>query len=81
MLRPQVLVALLSLAASFCSVAHAQIGNLVISNDDGWATAQIRAQFEALIDAEYNVCTKLFSACSNTADPDSLRRSFYLPLH
>ena len=82
MFRPQVLVALVSLVASFCSVSHAQIGNLVISNDDGWATAQIRAQFEALTDADYSVCTEFFSVCSNgMADPNSLPRSFYPPQH
>ena len=56
MFRPQVVVALLSLAASsLFPVAHAYGGTLVITNDDGWATAQIRAQFEALSDAGYNV--------------------------
>ena len=56
MFRPQVVVALLSLAASsLVPVAHAYGGTLVITNDDGWATAQIRAQFEALSDAGYNV--------------------------
>lgn len=59
MFRSQIVVALLSLAASFFSVVDAQNSNgnatLVISNDDGWATAQIRAQFEALSDANYDV--------------------------
>ncbi|KAH9922136.1 sure-like protein [Fomitopsis serialis] len=52
MLHSQVLVALVSLATSF---AAASAQNLVISNDDGWATAQIRAQFDALTGAGYDV--------------------------
>ena len=52
MFRTQGFIALLSLAASFGSLVHAQI---VITNDDGWATAQIRAQYEALASADYNV--------------------------
>ena len=52
MFRPQAVVALISLAFSF---APASAQNLVISNDDGWATAQIRAQYEALTDAGYDV--------------------------
>lgn len=31
--------------------------NLVLTNDDGWAVAQIRAQFEALDDAGFEVCS------------------------
>lgn len=37
--------------------------NIVISNDDGWAVAQIRAEYAALKTAGYNVgltsCAKL----------------------
>ena len=77
MFRTQVFVALLSLAASFGSLVHAQnSGTLVISNDDGWATAQIRAQFEALTGADYDVCVIPSSSTLNkTADGGVLRRS------
>ena len=29
--------------------------NLILTNDDGWAVAQIRAQRDALVDAGFNV--------------------------
>jgi hypothetical protein len=42
--------------------AYAKITNLVLTNDDGWAVAQIRAQFDALTAAGYNVwCFPLFA--------------------
>ena len=34
-------------------VAFAQ--NLVLTNDDGWAVAQVRAQRDALVDAGFDV--------------------------
>ena len=37
------------------AIATARAQNIVISDDDGWATAQIRAQYESLTDAGYNV--------------------------
>ncbi len=36
---------------------YAAATNIVISNDDGWATAQIRQQFDALTSAGHNVST------------------------
>ncbi|KZT69457.1 survival protein sure-like phosphatase/nucleotidase [Daedalea quercina L-15889] len=44
---------LVLLAAILAVYVSAQ--NLVICNDDGWATAQIRAQYESLSNAGYNV--------------------------
>ena len=38
---------------SLCASVAAK--NIVVTNDDGWATAQIRAQFNALVDAGYQV--------------------------
>ncbi|KAH8109116.1 acid phosphatase [Phellopilus nigrolimitatus] len=38
----------------FVSLAHAQT-KVVISNDDGWAAANIRAQYDALISEGYNI--------------------------
>ena len=35
--------------------AHAAAKNIVISNDDGWATAQIRQEFDTLTAAGHNV--------------------------
>ena len=29
--------------------------NVILTNDDGWAVAQIRAQRDALVDAGFNV--------------------------
>lgn len=37
------------------TVTTALAQNIVISDDDGWATAQIRAQYESLSSAGYNV--------------------------
>ncbi|KAH9837801.1 sure-like protein [Rhodofomes roseus] len=48
------LIAQAALAVSFLAAASGP-RNLVLSNDDGWATAQIRAQFDALVDAGYEV--------------------------
>ncbi|KZT69448.1 sure-like protein [Daedalea quercina L-15889] len=48
------LIAQATLAISFLA-ATSLPRNLVLSNDDGWATAQIRAQFDALIAAGYGV--------------------------
>lgn len=31
--------------------------NVLLTNDDGWAVAQIRAQNDALIDSGFSVCT------------------------
>ncbi len=36
-------------------VALVQTQKIVLTNDDGWAEAQIRAQFEELINAGYEV--------------------------
>ncbi|PCH43004.1 sure-like protein [Wolfiporia cocos MD-104 SS10] len=38
-----------------CGVTAAFAHNIIISNDDGWATAQIRAQYAALKEADYDV--------------------------
>ena len=37
----------------FC--AYASATNIVVTNDDGWAVANVRAQFSALTDAGFNV--------------------------
>ena len=34
--------------------------NIFLTNDDGWAVAQIRAQRDALVDAGFNVRLRLF---------------------
>lgn len=36
-------------------VASALCRNILLTNDDGWATAQIRAQNDALLDAGFHV--------------------------
>lgn len=45
--------------ASFLSLplifTYAAATKIIISNDDGWATAQIRQQFDALTSAGHNV--------------------------
>lgn len=50
---PYKTLAFLGLALTVTTVS-AQ--NIVIADDDGWATAQIRAQYESLSSAGYNVC-------------------------
>ena len=49
------LTSTLLVALALCgSSAHAQT-KILISNDDGWASANIRAQYAALRAAGYNV--------------------------
>jgi len=48
----------LSLLAILC-FGNAKSQNLVLTNDDGWATAMIRAQFNSLEDAGYEVSPML----------------------
>ena len=45
-----------SILALTSLAALAQCQNIVLTNDDGWATAQIRAQNDALNAAGFNVC-------------------------
>lgn len=40
------------------SIARAQV-KIVHTNDDGWAVANVRAQFSALVDAGFNVSGRL----------------------
>ena len=47
------LIAQATFAASLLVAAN--VSHVILSNDDGWATAQIRAQFNALVDAGYQV--------------------------
>lgn len=44
------------LVISGIAAAYAQ--NLVLTNDDGWAVAQIRAQYTALTDEGFEVCMR-----------------------
>ncbi|KZT05247.1 survival protein sure-like phosphatase/nucleotidase [Laetiporus sulphureus 93-53] len=44
---------LIAIALSSAFIAHAQ--NIVLTNDDGWADAQIRAQYTDLTDAGFDV--------------------------
>ncbi|KAF8182871.1 survival protein sure-like phosphatase/nucleotidase [Pholiota molesta] len=41
------------LACAYYTIAYAQ--NIVLTNDDGWAVAQIRAEYTALVAAGFNV--------------------------
>ncbi len=41
--------------AFFALGVQSQVKNIILTNDDGWAVAQIRAQNDALKDAGYNV--------------------------
>ena len=47
--------------------------NVILTNDDGWAVAQIRAQFDALNAAGFNVCVSAFH--NNQGSLDNLRTS------
>ena len=43
--------------ALFCGAwAVTSAKNILLTNDDGWAVAQIRAQFSALVEAGHDVC-------------------------
>ena len=48
-------------AVSCISVALAR--NLLLTNDDGWAVAQIRAQYQELTDAGFDVRRNLSIKC------------------
>ena len=39
----------------FLSIAVSSKRNILLTNDDGWAVAQIRAQFDALESGKFNV--------------------------
>ncbi|KAF9797102.1 hypothetical protein IEO21_10910 [Rhodonia placenta] len=45
----------LRLALAFASISALSAQNILLTNDDGWAVAQIRAQYDALTGAEFNV--------------------------
>ena len=43
---------------------HAVAQKIILTNDDGWATAQIRAQRDALVGAGFNVgCNRDLMSC------------------
>ena len=50
---------LLYIATCFFSLAAAQLSptgpRIIVTNDDGWATANIRALFFSLVEENYNV--------------------------
>lgn len=56
-------------ALAALSVATANAQRIVITNDDGWAVAQIRAEYDALRDAGYDV--RSFLAFSSFLSLDS----------
>lgn len=45
----------ISLAALLPACAYAGTESIVLTNDDGWAVAQIRAQRDSLVDAGFDV--------------------------
>lgn len=45
----------LALGALLASATAANGANLLLTNDDGWAVAIIRAQYEALVSAGHSV--------------------------
>lgn len=55
------LVAQAAFAASLLVATN--VPRIVLSNDDGWATAQIRAQFDALVDTGYQVRSSFSTEC------------------
>ncbi|KAH9948081.1 sure-like protein [Amylocystis lapponica] len=40
---------------ALCFVAYGRAQNIVLTNDDGWAVASIRGQYDALVDANFSV--------------------------
>lgn len=54
-LRPQVNMRSFSAFLSFASLAVVCGQNIVLTNDDGWAVAQIRAEYTALTAAGFDV--------------------------
>lgn len=49
---------LLSVILALGSFQKVYSQNIILTNDDGWAVAQIRAQNDALIAAGFNVCIR-----------------------
>lgn len=49
----------IALVLAALNIARAQI-KIVHTNDDGWAVANVRAQFSALMDAGFNVRCRHF---------------------
>lgn len=49
---------------AFASIASSSAKNLVLTNDDGWADAMIRAQYDELTDAGFNVILHCQLACA-----------------
>ena len=45
-----------SVLVTFIAASLALGHNILLTNDDGWATAQIRAQNDALEEAGFSVC-------------------------
>lgn len=43
----------------FSVPARGKLSKIVLTNDDGWAVAQIRAQRDALTSAGFDVCPKM----------------------
>lgn len=61
-------------------VALVQTQKIVLTNDDGWAEAQIRAQFEELVNAGYEVRYPYSMCCSALIEISSHRLSCPLQL-
>ena len=49
------LLSAISLAALLPACVYAGTGSIVLTNDDGWAVAQIRAQRDSLVHAGFDV--------------------------
>ena len=56
-----------------CAASAALSQNVILTNDDGWAVAQIRAQFNALNAAGFNVRVSAFH--NNQGSLDNLHTS------
>ncbi len=54
------MIAIQALALGLLSSNLAEAQNIILTNDDGWAVAQIRAQFNAISAAGYNVSIKIY---------------------
>ena len=72
------LLAVLGHAASVPAARQTTGTKVVLTNDDGWAVANVRALFQALVNAGYNVCNQFSVIVLGGAK--SVCRRFCLPL-
>ena len=60
----------------FATLITIRAQTIILTNDDGWAVAQIRAQYSALKAGGFDVSISLLLLCQQTYAPTSIGRTF-----